>query len=368
MATSAANWFQLKDTSGLVSPSLLLYPDRVKANLEKMLRAVKDPNRLRPHIKTHKMEAIVKMKLQMGIVKFKCATIAEAEMLGRCEAPDVLLAMQAVGAQLQRFATLVKKFPATRFSTLVDNTHSLEQLAATGIKPEVFLDLNTGMNRTGISPGEEALELYRSIDRNPNVEARGLHFYDGHVRDSDPVKRKEACDRGFQQMIDLKRKIEDSEIPVPAMIAGGSPTFPFHSGRYGVECSPGTTVLWDIRSASDLKDMDYEIAAVLFCRVLSKPAPDIISVDLGHKAVAPEMPFPRVKFLNIEGGNQISHSEEHLVIRTGEAAKLTPGTPCYAAPVHICPTVAKYPWAFTVVNGEITGKWYVTARDHVLSF
>ena len=356
----------------MVSPSLLIYPDRVRSNIGKMIQAVADPQWLRPHIKTHKMEAIVGIKMEMGIEKFKCATIAEAEMLGRCGAPDVLLAMQAVGAQVKRFTTLVTKFPDTRFATLVDNSASLMELGKaageSAMELEVFLDLNSGMDRTGIQPGNAAAELYGAICQHPNLKARGLHIYDGHVRHPDLEKRKQQCDAGFVEVVALKRLIEDRGMAVPTIVAGGSPTFPIHSKRIGVECSPGTTVLWDVRSKTDLPDMDYEIAAVLFCRVLSKPGPDKICVDLGHKAVAPEMPFPRVAFLNIKGGEQISHSEEHLVIRLGDHPKVPVGHPCYAAPYHICPTVAKYPWALTLENGEVSGKWYVSARDHVLSF
>lgn len=366
------SWYTVADPEEVVSPSLLIYPDRVRNNLEKMIAAVGDPSRLRPHIKTHKMEAVVALQLAEGITKFKCATIAEAEMLGRCEAPDVLLAMQPVGAQINRFFTLLRKFPKTRFSTLVDNPGSLEALSAAceqhQMNAGVFMDLNTGMNRTGITPGAKALALYSAIDVTPRIQGRGLHLYDGHVRDPDPLERKNTCDKGFKALLNLKHDIENMGLTVPEIVVGGSPTFPIHSKRHGVDCSPGTTVLWDERSESDLRDMEYQPAALLFCRVLSRPAPGLLCVDLGHKAVAPEMPLPRVRFLNFNPIAQISQSEEHLVLSVEEDLDLPIGSPCYAIPVHICPTVAKYPWALTVEDGRVTGKWYVTARDHVLSF
>lgn len=367
-----ADWFKLNDPSKVVSPSLLIYPERVEKNLEQMISSVGEPARLRPHIKTHKMEAIVRIKLQLGITKFKCATIGEAEMLGRCDAPDVLLAMQPVGAQLTRLVTLINKFPNTQFSTLLDNRATLdalgEQAKEAGIVIHVWLDINSGMNRTGIKPGDEALNLYEALFNNPFLESRGLHLYDGHVRDPELEERSKNCESGYQDLIQLKRNIEDRNIPVPAIVLGGSPTFPLHAARIGVECSPGTTVLWDTRSKNDLTDMDYLPAAILFSRVLSQPSNETICIDLGHKAVAPEMPFPRVEFLNVEDLGQLSHSEEHLVVKVKDASKYPIGTVCYAIPVHICPTVAKYPWALTVKNGEVMGKWYVTARDHVLSF
>ena len=102
------NWYQLKNTDSIISPSLLVYPDRIRKNLELMITIAGDVKKLRPHIKTHKMVEIVSLQQAYGIEKFKCATIAEAELLGLCEAKDILLALQPVKSQLERFFKLIK--------------------------------------------------------------------------------------------------------------------------------------------------------------------------------------------------------------------------------------------------------------------
>ena len=79
--TDKLNWYKLEEEDALISPSLLVYPDRVIKNAEHMIKMVKNPERLRPHIKTHKMAEIIEIQMKMGIQKFKCATIAEAELL-----------------------------------------------------------------------------------------------------------------------------------------------------------------------------------------------------------------------------------------------------------------------------------------------
>lgn len=309
--------------------------------------------------------------MENGIDKFKCATIAEAELLGMCGAPDVLLAMQPVGANILRLIELTKAFPATLFSTIVDSEEVVQHVAASAAEQDcrisVYIDLNTGMNRTGIVPGDRAVKLFQMIWDDPNLHAAGLHAYDGHIRNEKLEERKRICDDAFDMVLRLKSKIEEHEMEVQKIIAGGSPTFPIHAKRSGVEASPGTTLLWDERYESLFEDLSFLPAAVLFCRIVSKPAEHLVCLDLGHKSVAPEMDFPRVKLLGLEGCQQIGQSEEHMVLRCPDSSEYQVGDHFYAIPMHICPTVAKYPQLTVVENGEITGSWNVAARNHKIT-
>jgi D-serine deaminase-like pyridoxal phosphate-dependent protein len=371
MKDDRQNWYALHDTTDVVSPALLVYPDRIRKNILLMIEMTGDAKRLRPHIKTHKTAEIVQMQIELGIEKFKCATIAEAELLAICGARDVLLAMQPVGANIGRFGALIRSFPSTRFSTLVDCEAIVSELSDmaenNGIVIPLFLDLNTGMNRTGIEPGIKAMEVYRSICKAPGLEAKGLHSYDGHIRDHDPEKRKLACDRAFDSVLKFKIELGKQHMDVPVLIAGGSPTFPFHSKREGVEASPGTTLLWDERYDTLFNDLKFLQAAVLFCRIISKPKKGLLCLDLGHKAIAPEMDFPRVKLLGLENCEQVGQSEEHLVLHCADNSAYAIGDHFYGIPMHICPTVAKYPKLLVVEKGEITGTWEVTARNYKIT-
>ncbi len=365
------NWFALKDTSEVNSPSLLIYPERIEENIRTMISISGSVSNLRPHIKTHKMKEVVQMQQRHGIQKFKCATIAEAELLGQCGAKDILLAMQPVGANINRFFKLTDVFTQSHFSTLVDNEVTLTQIGTKAKEQHkiasLYLDINSGMNRTGCIPDEKAVALYISMESNPNIQAMGLHTYDGHIRNSDIKERTEVCDATFQQVLDLKSSIKKNGVVVPDIIAGGSPSFPIHGKRTGVDVSPGTTLLWDARYQELFPDMSFLLAAVLFIRIISKPSENILCFDLGHKSVAPEMDFPRVKILGLEDSEQISQSEEHLVVQTQRAHEFEVGDGCYAIPFHICPTVAKYEEVLTVSDGAITGSWKVTARNQVIS-
>src|ERR1700744_1449324 len=148
-----ANWYLIDNIDELDTPAPVVYPDRVKENIRLAKSMVDDVARLRPHVKTHKSSDVTRLMLEAGIDKFKCATIAEAEMLAMNKAPDVLLAYQPSGPKLERFIQLIKKYPATQFSCLVDNISSAENISKTatrnGIMIDLYVDLNIGTNRTG---------------------------------------------------------------------------------------------------------------------------------------------------------------------------------------------------------------------------
>ena len=122
-------WYRVTNLEDVPSPSLLLYPDRIQENIDRMIKMAGGTARLRPHLKTHKLAELVRMQLAAGIDKFKCATIAEAEMAAGAGAPDVLLAYPVVGPNAARYLHLTQRFPGTRFSCLADNASAVIALA-----------------------------------------------------------------------------------------------------------------------------------------------------------------------------------------------------------------------------------------------
>ena len=371
--TSATPWWRIDNPEDVPSPALLLYPDRAEENVRRMVAMAGDAARLTPHVKTHKLSPLVAMHLKHGIRRFKCATIAEAEMAADAGADEVLLAYQPVGPAVPRLVTLARRFPATRFSVIADDAGAIAAIAhaadAAGVTLPVLIDLDIGMHRTGIAPGADARALYQSLSARRGVEPGGLHAYDGHLRDADPAERARKSDAGFAPVEELRAALLSDGLPVPRVVAGGSPTFPAHARRPDVEPSPGTTVLWDAGYSTQLPDLDFLCAAVLLTRVASKPGGRRVCVDLGHKAVASEGPHPRVQFIEPVVGDAtfVGHSEEHLVFETARATELAVGDVCYALPWHVCPTVALHGEAFVVSNGRVADRWPIRARDRRLT-
>src|SRR5438874_4023494 len=370
MSSTAQEWHRLSNEGDVPSPALLIYRDRVEENIGRMIRIAGDVGRLRPHMKTHKMAEVIRMQVERGITRFKCATIAEAEMTAAAGAEDVLLAYQPVGPNVDRFVELVSRFPGARLSCTADNPSSVRELSEAAVRSsthfEVLLDLDVGQHRTGIAPDSRALDLYRLIAALPALAPGGLHAYDGHIHDPDAAERTAACESAFAPVEALRRKLEGEGLSVPRVVAGGTPTFPMHARRGHVECSPGTCVLWDAGYGKTLPDLDFLPAALVLTRVVSKPTPDRLCLDLGHKAVASEMPHPRVEFLGLPDAKAVLHSEEHLVVETAQAGEFALGDCLYGVPWHICPTVALHSEAVVVQNGKATRRWKTVARERRL--
>ncbi|MGC3970177.1 MAG: D-TA family PLP-dependent enzyme [Pirellulales bacterium] len=366
------NWYEIKNIEELDSPALVVFPDRVTHNIRTAIQMVGDISRLRPHVKTHKCPDVTKQMIAAGITKFKCATIAEAEMLGQCGARDVLLAYQPLGPKLRRFIEVIKKYPATSYSCLADNSRAAAEQAAAfaahDLDIPVYIDLNIGMNRTGIEPGKEAIALYKYCTGLKGIHVAGLHAYDGHMRNPSFEQRTKECNEGFAPVEKMRGELEKEGLPVPAVIAGGSPSFPVHARRKNVECSPGTFIYWD-KGYSDLcPEQDFMPAAVLVTRIISLPAPNRVTTDLGHKSVAAENDIARrVFFLNAGDVKPVGQSEEHLVLEVSPGHDLKTGDILYGLPYHICPTVALYERVHTVRNNRVEGEWKTLARDRKLT-
>ena len=366
------DWYRVQNVAEVPSPSLLVYPDRVAENVRRMIAVAGGAARLRPHMKTHKMPDLIRLQLGLGITKFKCATIAETEMTADAGAPDALLAYQPVGPNVGRLLALAQKFPATKFSAVADDADAIRALGkafgTAGRTLDLYLDVDMGMHRTGVAPGPKAVELYRLITQTPGLRAAGLHCYDGHNHVTDLAARTAQCEREWATVEVLRAELRVAGLPVPNVVAGGTPTFPVHAKRADVECSPGTCVLWDFGYGTMLPDLDFLPAAILLTRVISKPGENRLCLDLGHKAVAAENPHPRVKFLNLIGAEAVMQSEEHLVVETVRAGEFNVGDALYGIPRHICPTVALHSFVTTVNGaGQAGARWKVTARERQLT-
>jgi D-serine deaminase-like pyridoxal phosphate-dependent protein len=158
---------------------------------------------------------------------------------------------------------------------------------------------------------------------------------------------------------------------VPRLVLGGTPTFPVWTEIEGqeVELSPGTCTLNDHGYGTRFQDMsDFAVAAVMLTRVVSKPTPTRLTLDLGNKSVAADPPMgKRVRILDLPSCEQVIHNEEHLVLETPLADKYAIGDVFYAIPTHICPTCALHQEALIVENGAVVEAWPIAARDRRLT-
>jgi D-serine deaminase-like pyridoxal phosphate-dependent protein len=367
--------YSLADTSAIFTPALLFYKELIQRNLARMIELAGGPERLRPHAKTHKTREILRLALDAGVTKHKVATIAEMEMAASCGVTDVLLAYPVVGPNCARLARLAEKYPRCRLSVLVDHpaaARSLsDALSRAGQTVDAVLDVDIGQHRTGISPSPEAVALYELLSRLPGLRPGGIHAYDGHNHQEKRAEREAAVRVEFEPVLALRATLEKKGLPVPRLIAGGTPTFPIFARMdvRGLECSPGTCVLHDHGYNTRYNDLTgFTPAAVLLTRVISKPTPTRLTLDLGYKAVASDPPAgKRCVLLDVPEYETVLQNEEHLVIETPAAAQFEPGDAIYALPTHICPTCAMHRQAYVVEEGRVTEMWDIVGRDRVLT-
>lgn len=366
--------YAVRDVEKIASPALLFFRDRIESNLERMINIAGSPDRLCPHVKTHKCPNIVQLELARGIRHHKCATLAEAVMLAEAGAASVLVAYPLVGPNCRLFAEMVRHFPKTRFAVIADHPAGLEALSAAavslGVQVEVLLDLDVGQHRTGVPCGETAVSLYEKITRLPGLVPGGLHAYDGHNQQPEPEERRRAVAAIVSELQGLLEQLQKRRLPVPRIVVGGTPTFPCWAAQHlpNLQCSPGTCVLHDANYARKFPDLGFTPAALVLTRVVSRPATDRITLDLGYKAICADPPAgQRCVFPDLPDARQVLHNEEHLVLETPLAQRYQPGDVLLAIPAHVCPTCALHDFAYVVENGRINGRWEIPARRRLVA-
>ncbi len=368
--TGADRW-AVAGADDLPTPCLAVFPEIVRENLAAAVRLAGGPGRLRPHVKTHKCAEIVALEVAAGVAKHKAATIAEAELLATAGAADVLLAYPLVGPNVARFLRLAALYPRTAFRALVDHANPARLLdraaAAAGTVAEVFVDLDVGMGRTGVAP-RDLPALAAALRSLAHLRVAGLHAYDGQVHDADPAVRAAQVDAVWT----LTRAADETLGGVDAIVCGGTGSFPRWAALAAadprLECSPGTVLLHDAGYAERFAEQPFVPAALVLTRVVSKRGPDILTLDLGSKAVASDSPpQDRVRLLELPGAETLAHNEEHLVVRHAEAGRFRHGDLLRALPRHICPTVALHREMAVFAAGRPAGRWLVAARDRQLT-
>lgn len=363
--------YDVVNANEIPTPALLVYRDMVRHNIKTIGDLMGGYARLCPHIKTHKMSRVAQMEMAAGITKFKCATPKEAAMLAAAGARDILISYHMVGANIQRVIELKKTHPDVDFKVIADDAHNIRALADACAQAQVtlgvMLDLNTGLDRTGAPTGEPALKLVRLMADLPGLQFVGLHVYDGHVGNPDADLRKKVALESIQKAVETRRLIEQSHIPVPMLVASGSPGFEHTRTVDDVDAvSPGTWIFWDTGYGDQL-DSPFRWAALVLSSVISTTQDDLITLDAGNKSIAPDTPAPHFRALGLpENIEFVRRNEEHQVLRLPKGTpRPNVGDKFYLVPRHVCTTVNLWDEAHVIdETGHFVETWPIDARGH----
>lgn len=358
-----------RESRHLATPALLFWPDRIRANLARMIEIAGSPGRLWPHIKTHKCRPVLDLFRDFGIQHCKAATLEEVRLAARTGIEQICLANPLIEPTARGLVEIAAQYPEQRFYGIYDDPGlppMLDRLLASLPAPPsigLLLDLDVGQGRTGVPADDperlrQALAACRGLER---LDFVGFHVYDGHNSDPDPEVRL-AVARDVHASIRAAEALADElGLATRLVLAGGTPSFACHAGHSPYALSPGTAVLHDASYAAKYPELGFVAAALLLTRVISRPRDDRFTLDLGYKSIAADPPQPRGRILGHEGARVLLQNEEHWVWHSPDSLPAL-GEELLVQPWHICPTVALHGWAWTVEDGRIADRWPISAR------
>src|SRR5437763_1041274 len=331
--------YQIKGADQILTPALLVYPGVVDANIQATLKmAGNDPNRWRPHIKTAKIPAILQRFIRHGVVNFKCSTTLELLTACKTGATDVLLAYPVMGANAMRAHEIAEEFPSTRISVLVETRDQAAMWRGTNIG--IFIDVNPGMDRTGIAEGR-ATDIAQ-LAQQVGAQFRGIHYYDGHMSAFGAFERETRAHQGYDRLLHLINLLKTAHVNVGEVITSGTPAAPFamsYNGFRGAHfvhrISPGTVVYNDMTSLEQLPGFGYQAAAVVLSTVVSRPTECFITCDAGHKSVSADAGVPTCTVIGHPDWTPTKPSEEHLPLEVPPTTAASLGQKIYLLPRHV---------------------------------
>lgn len=309
----------------LDTPALLIDLDALERNIATMARDIKlRGSDWRPHSKANKSPAIAHLELAAGAIGIGCAKLGEAEVMAASGIDNIMVPNQVVGPiKARRAAALAAR---TRLILAVDSEIQARQLdeaaRAVGSHPEAVIEIDTGMNRGGQLPGDDALRLAETIANMQGLKMTGVMTWEGHcMKIVDPVERDTAIRASVGQLVDLAEQMRDRGIPIEIVSAGGTGTYLTTASIEGVTEVQAGGGIWGDQMYLNL-GANVEPALSIMAQVVSRPRSDRILTDAGRKTVDPSnlAPIPQ----NIPPYKEQAFSAEHGKIILSEPSD-TPG-------------------------------------------
>ncbi len=277
----------------LDTPAMLLDLDRFEANAQRLSSAIAEGGKQwRPHSKGHKSPWIAQRQIEFGAIGVTCAKVSEAEVMVDGGIPSVLIANELVTRRkVERAARLLDR---AEVMICADATFEVDLASSVatdlGVEIPMLVDINVGMDRTGVTPGQAALEIARAIHRAPGVRLAGIMGYEGHVLTAWPNEEKRAgTAAALAGLIESRRLIEADGMPVGIVSGGGSGNYMFASTLDGLtELQAGGACLMDpfYGKACHLEELGFEYALTILTTVTSRPTPERVITDAGFKTLS----------------------------------------------------------------------------------
>ena len=349
----------VKSLAAVDTPSVLLDFDALRENIRTLSSFFASRRcRLRPHFKSHKCTRIALMQMEAGAVGITCAKLSEAEVVADAGIRDILIANEIIGPlKIGRLIALCARANPMVAVDSVENVKMLSVHAARAGKViRVLVEVDVGMGRCGVPPGQPALDLATLVSSLPGLKFEGLHGYEGHCVDlRDAVERVKQIRASLELLVSSRRLIERSGIPVHIVSGGGTGSYAINGNTDGIdEVQAGSYAAMDWWYTDICPE--FRQALSVLTTVISRPRPRIAIIDVGRKGVGAEWGPPRLK--DRADGKVISFtSEEHMTIELSGQREYKVGDRLEIIPSHGCTTSNLYREFVVHQNGQVIGLW-----------
>jgi D-serine deaminase-like pyridoxal phosphate-dependent protein len=354
--------FHGKHKSEIETPALLLDMDAVERNIAAMAQFFAGREcKLRPHAKTHKLPIIARKQVEAEAIGVTCARLGEAELFLRSGIRSVLIANEIVDdSKIRRMVNLAG---LGELIVCVDDYQNAQRISDAAVAAagtmNVLIEVNVGLNRCGVSPGAEALDLARKVSNLPNLRFRGIMGYEGAIFVLDEDEKRRKCRTANELIVETRRLIEANGIPVEIVSAGGSNTY-YLTGEFpGItEVQVGSYVTMDSRNRQ--YGLTFEQAMTVMTTVISRPEKDKVIIDAGMKSVSLDAGLPS---FGVKGLSIIKLDEEHGRVQVdSDLIDLSPGDRLEIIPSHGCTTIPLHDH-YLLTRGE-----YVEAIEEIRAY
>ena len=307
--------------NALDTPALLVDLNVMQGNIDRIALTLSAAGvQWRPHMKGIKVPAIAHKALKAGAIGITCAKLGEAEIMAAAGIRDILIANQIVGDQ--KIARLIGLQHHADVKVLVDDEANVRALGNAArnasVCLRVLIEIDIGLQRAGVAPGESALQLAKCIAAEDSLELAGVAGWEGHATEIEPPELKAALIRSSVGLLtDTAALLRKSNFRIPIVSCGGSGTYQVTAGIPGItEIQAGGGILSDVRYRTKFF-VDHPYALTVLATVISRPNSRRIICDAGKKAMSSDAALPLV--LDVADVSSVSFSAEHGRIELGSA-------------------------------------------------
>lgn len=356
-----------RDKNDLDTPALWVDLDIMERNIAEMAQFIRAAGvDWRPHTKGIKVPAIAHKLIAAGAIGVTCAKLGEAEVMAAAGIRDILIANQVVGVpKATRLANLCHHADVIVAFDCLDNARQLSDAAClAGVSIRIVLEVNTGMNRCGVQPGESAVGLVKQVARLPGLRFSGVMGWEGHtVGIEDPEEKSRSVHKAVESLVATAQMIRSAGIAAPIVSCGGSGSYRITVSIPGVtEVQAGGAVLGDVTYAK--WGAQTQPGLFILTTVISRSTPERAVVDAGRKAMngevsmpeARDVPWLRLTKLNAEHGI-LEIEDPKVTLKVGDKLDFIAG--------YGDNTVFLHDYLFGVRGGKVEIAWEVQGRGRL---